>query len=197
MGIEILFASHNVHKVDEIKKLLPAKFTVIGLHDIQFNEVIEEPYDTYEENAIAKASLIFKRTGIRCFADDSGLEVDALEGKPGVLSARYAGQTNNSEENIRKVLNELGDEKNRTASFQSVIAYISGDEHITVFKGKVEGKINYTPLGKGGFGYDPIFIPDGFEETFGQLPETIKNKISHRAKAMEKFVEYLNQQHAQ
>jgi XTP/dITP diphosphohydrolase len=191
MGIEILFASHNIHKVGEIKKLLPPKYSLIGLHDIKFTEEIPEPFDSYEENSIAKATLIFQRTGIRCFADDSGMEVDALGGRPGVLSARFSGAANNSEDNIKKVLTELGDEKNRTARFQSVIAYISTGENINVFKGTVEGRISYTPLGKGGFGYDPIFIPEGFEETFGQLPEEIKNKISHRAKAMQKFIEYL------
>lgn len=192
MEVEILFVSNNIHKIDEVKKLLPAKYSLIGLHDILFTEEIQEPFNSYQENAIAKASFVFKRTGIRCFADDSGLEIDALGGRPGVMSARYAGQSNNSVENIRKVLNELGEEQNRCARFQSVIAFISSEEHISIFKGTVEGKINFEPLGNGGFGYDPIFIPDGFEETFGQLTEAIKNRISHRAKAMEKLVDYLS-----
>lgn len=192
--MEILFASHNSHKVNEIKKLLPANYSLIGLNDIHFTEEIPEPYFSFVENAVAKATFIFERTRTKCFADDSGLEVDALGGRPGVFSARYAGTSNDSDANIRKVLSELGDAENRTARFQAVIAYISSVEQINIFTGTVEGKISFSPAGGGGFGYDPIFIPDGFEETFGELTQSIKNKISHRAKAMQKFVEYLGRQ---
>src|SRR5688572_16685815 len=135
MKAEILFASHNSHKVDEVRKLLPDGFTLIGLRDINWTEEIPEPFFSYEENAKAKASLIFNKTGIRCFADDSGLEVDVLGGKPGVLSARYAGPDNNSLNNINKVLDELGDSKNRTARFQAVIAFITGENNFEIFSG--------------------------------------------------------------
>ena len=191
MRKEILFASNNEHKVNEVRKLLPERYSVLSLNDIHWTEDIPEPFETYEENAKAKAYFVFDRTGMSCFADDSGLEVDSLHGRPGVLSARYAGETKNSEDNIERILAELGNNENRKARFQAVIVFIHDDGQIATFTGTVEGRINFKPVGSGGFGYDPIFIPEGFDETFGQLPESIKNKISHRAKAMQKFVEYL------
>lgn len=188
---EILFASANEHKVNEVRKLLPAGYSLVSLNDIGWTMDIPEPFDTYEENAKAKACFVFDQTGINCFADDSGLEVDALQGRPGVFSARYAGEAKSSKDNIEKVLVELGDCENRKARFRAVIVFIHGERQIETFKGTVEGKINFKPAGTGGFGYDPVFIPEGFDETFGQLPESIKNKISHRAIAMQKFVDYL------
>jgi XTP/dITP diphosphohydrolase len=189
---ELLFVSSNPHKVDEIRKLLPADFHLVGLSDINWTNEIPEPFETFEENAGAKVSLVFKHTGIPCFADDSGLEVDALDKRPGVFSARYAGENKSSEENIKRVLKELGDTKNRTARFVAVIAYQPKENEIKIFRGTVEGHISYSPLGKEGFGYDPVFIPDGFDQTFGQLSPLIKKSISHRAKAMAMFLAFLN-----
>ncbi len=189
---EILFASSNLHKVEEIRKLLPASYSLIGLQDIKWTMDIPEPFHTFEENAKAKAYFVYDRTGISCFADDSGLEIDALDGKPGVLSARYAGDKRDSTDNICKVLDELGNSRNRKARFHASIAYLSGLNEIHVFNGIIEGSIGYEPIGESGFGYDPIFIPEGFNQTFGQLPAELKNKISHRAVAMRKFVKFLN-----
>ena len=191
VGREILLATHNAHKAQEVKDLLPSGYSLLTLSDINWTLEIPEPFDTYEENAKAKAYFIFDRTGISCFSDDSGLAVDALKGEPGVHSARYAGNGRNSHENIDKVLRKLSGETNRRASFYAVIAYVTANE-IQIFKGIVEGKITDAALGDSGFGYDPIFIPDGFDMTFGQMDSKLKNKISHRAKAMEKFVSYLS-----
>ena len=192
MSKEILFATHNAHKAEEVKALLPPGYSLLTLSDINWTLEIPEPFDTYEENAKAKAYFIFDRTGIPCFADDSGLAVDALKGEPGVRSARYAGPGRNSQDNIDKVLHELSGQTNRKASFCAVIAYVTANE-IQLFKGIVGGNITYAPLGDSGFGYDPIFVPDGFVRTFGQMDSSLKNKISHRAKAMEKFVSFLSE----
>lgn len=171
--------------------MLPAHYKLLGLHDINWSSPIPEPFSTYEENAKAKAYEVFSKTGIDCFADDSGLEIDALDGAPGVFSARYAGDEKNDRSNIEKVLDIMKNTRQRAAKFIAVIAYVS--HHQTIyFKGTVEGKITDFPFGSGGFGYDPIFIPDGFDQTFSELDETIKNKISHRAKAMQQFISFLN-----
>ncbi|MFZ1679273.1 MAG: RdgB/HAM1 family non-canonical purine NTP pyrophosphatase [Saprospiraceae bacterium] len=188
---EILFASNNNHKVEEIRFLLPDGYSLLGLRDINWTMEIPEPFETYEENAKAKAYFVFDRTGMNCFADDSGLEIDVLDGRPGVFSARYGGIERDSVVNMQKVLSELKDQSNRSARFHSVIAYLDESKEMHVFKGKVEGTIAHTPAGHGGFGYDPIFIPEGFDQTFGQLPDSLKNKISHRAVAMEKFISFL------
>jgi len=187
---EILFVSHNDHKVTEIRKMLPDHFSLLGLRDIQWSAEIPEPFHTYADNAKAKAYAVFERTGLPCFADDSGLEIDALDGRPGVYSARYSGPNANSKLNIEKVLEELGDTDNRSARFHAAIAFIHAEE-TKIFAGTVEGTITHTPFGDGGFGYDPIFIPEGFDRTFAELPDDLKNMISHRALAMGKFVEYL------
>ncbi len=188
---EILFASHNRHKVEEIRFLLPDGYSLLGLRDIDWILEIPEPFDTYEENAKAKAYFVFDRTGLNCFADDSGLEIDALDGRPGVFSARYGGSERDSHVNMQKVLSEMKDQSNRSARFHSVIAYLDEAKEMHVFNGKIEGTIAQAPAGHAGFGYDPIFIPVGFDQTFGQLPDRIKNKISHRALAMEKFISFL------
>ncbi|MEP6793944.1 MAG: RdgB/HAM1 family non-canonical purine NTP pyrophosphatase [Saprospiraceae bacterium] len=188
---EILFASHNSHKVDEIRFLLPDGYSLLGLRDINWTMEIPEPFETYEENAKAKAYFVFDRTGLNCFADDSGLEIDALDGRPGIFSARYGGSERDSNINMQKVLSELEDQSNRKARFLSVIAYLDESKEMHVFEGEVEGTIAHAPTGQGGFGYDPIFIPNGFDLTFGQLPDRLKNKISHRALAMEKFISFL------
>lgn len=188
---EILLASHNAHKVKEIKELLPAPYKLLSLADINWDTDIPEPFETYDENAKEKAFFIFKRTGIPCFADDSGLEIDELEGRPGVRSARYSGDGKSTHDNIKKVLFELSNATNRSAAFYTVIAYVKSDHEMNFFRGIVYGQITFSPVGDSGFGYDPIFIPDGFDKTFGELDETLKNRISHRAKAMEKFISFL------
>ncbi len=188
----LLFASGNTHKVEEVRQLLPAPYQLLGLNDIQWTSDIPEPFDTFEDNAKAKVSLIFNHSGYPCFADDSGLEVDALNGRPGVYSARYAGEQRNSNDNIAKVLAELESETFRSARFTAVIAYQLNADEVYLFKGRVDGSIAYYPSGNGGFGYDPVFIPAGFDRTFGELSSSVKNAISHRAMAMRKFLEFLN-----
>ena len=187
----LLFASQNRHKLEEIRPLIPTPYQLKNLADIGWTDEIPEPFETFEENAKAKTQYIFQRTGLSCFAEDSGLEVDALQGRPGVYSARYAGKHGHSEENIRKVLIELGSRPDRTARFTAVIAWQVNHETIHLFRGRVEGSISMTAEGKNGFGYDPIFIPAGFDQTFGQLPVSIKQSISHRAKALRLFLEAL------
>ncbi|HJW27826.1 MAG TPA: non-canonical purine NTP pyrophosphatase [Saprospiraceae bacterium] len=212
--MKLLFASSNAHKLREIEVLLPAGFTLIGLQDIQWTEDIPEPYPSLEENAAAKASYVFERTGIPCFAEDSGLFIDALDGRPGVLSARYAGEHGHSEANNEKVLAQLRqreseivrerdvesvreresesvNDNSRAATFKAVIAYQRDFDHRFFFKGQVSGSISDVPRGHHGFGYDPIFIPSGFNQTFGELSTSLKSRISHRAKATQAFVKFL------
>lgn len=191
---QLLFASANRHKLEEIRQIIPAAYMLLGLNDYSVDEEIPEPFDTFEANAAAKASYVYKKTGIPCFADDSGLVVDALDGRPGVLSARYAGEHKSSEENVRKLLSELTGIRDRTARFIAVIAYQENEKDVLLFKGTIEGTINYTPAGAGGFGYDPVFIPSGFDQTFAQLAPALKNQISHRAKAIKLFLQYLSEQ---
>lgn len=189
---KLLFVSQNQHKVKEMKRLLPPTLHLLGLADIGWTKEIPEPFDTFEANATHKAAFVFARTGLPCFADDSGLEVEALQGKPGVFSARYAGEPSNSEANVEKVLAELGDRDHRAARFVDVIAYAEGNGLTHIFRGEVEGRIPIAVMGQNGFGYDPIFIPAGFDQTFGQLPSSLKDRISHRAKAIRLFLSYLN-----
>lgn len=191
---QLLFASANRHKLEEIRQIIPAAYMLLGLNDYSVDEEIPEPFDTFEANAAAKASYVYKKTGIPCFADDSGLVVDALDGRPGVLSARYAGEHKSSEENVSKLLSELTGIRDRTARFIAVIAYQENEKDVLLFKGTIEGTINYTPAGAGGFGYDPVFIPSGFDQTFAHLAPALKNQISHRAKAIKLFLQYLSEQ---
>ena len=191
---QLLFASANRHKLEEIRQIIPAAYKLSGLNDYSVHEEIPEPFDTFEANAAAKATYVYKKTGIPCFADDSGLVVDALDGRPGVLSARYAGEHKSSEENVSKLLSELTGIRDRTARFIAVIAYQENEKDVLLFKGTIEGTINYTPAGAGGFGYDPVFIPSGFDQTFAHLAPALKNQISHRAKAIKLFLQYLSEQ---
>ncbi len=191
---QLLFASANLHKMEEMRQIIPADYLLSGLNDYSIHEEIPEPFDTFAANAAAKASYVYKKTGIACFADDSGLVVDALDGRPGVLSARYAGEHKSSEENVRKVLSELNGRKDRTASFIAVIAFQPNKTDLFLFRGSIEGTITYTPSGTGGFGYDPVFIPAGFDKTFAQLSPKLKNQISHRAIAMKLFLNFLSGQ---
>lgn len=189
---KIIFASHNEGKIAEIKQILaPFKIDVLSYKDVEFPDV-EETGTTFAENSLLKSSAIAKFTGIACLADDSGLCVDALNGAPGVYSARYAPNRDFAK-GMEKLLIEMqkSDNKSRAAHFSCVISlcYPSGEYHI--FEGKVEGKIAEHKRGNGGFGYDPLFIPDGYDESFAELGAEVKNKISHRGRAMQKLLEYL------
>jgi XTP/dITP diphosphohydrolase len=188
--MKLIFATHNKNKAKEVKSLMPSFIELLSLDDINFHDEIDETASTLEGNAILKAKTIFEKTGINCFADDSGLLVDALNGEPGVYSARYAGEQKNDQDNMRKLLHELNDKSNRNAHFKTVMALIiDGKEYL--FEGKIEGKIITEKLGSNGFGYDPIFVPDRYNETFAQLDSETKNKISHRARALQKMLEFL------
>ncbi len=188
---QLIFATHNAHKADEVKLIVGNLFEVKNLSDINFFDEIPETGNTFKENALQKAQYLYNRLNCNCFADDSGLSVDALKGEPGVLSARYAGEPSNSQRNTEKLLNALKNISNRKAQFTTVIAVIlDGQTHF--FEGIIHGSITESPRGEGGFGYDPIFIPDGYDKTFAELPAEIKNKISHRAIAMQKFKQFIN-----
>lgn len=191
MKMKLIFATHNKNKLKEVKSLVPSSIELLSLDEINFHDEIEETADTIEGNALLKAKTIFEKTGISCFADDSGLLVDALNGAPGVYSARYAGEQKNDQDNMRKLLQELKDNPNRNAHFKTAMALIiDGKDYL--FEGKIEGKIITEKLGANGFGYDPIFVPDGYNETFAQLDSETKNKISHRAKAIKQLLEFIN-----
>lgn len=194
--MKIVFATNNKNKLAEIRDMLGDKIEVMSLADINCHEDIPETADTLEENALQKARYVFDKYGMSCFADDTGLEVDALGGEPGVYSARYAGgEGHDSEANMAKLMQKLGDNDNRKARFRTVIALItgSGDDVVKLFEGVAEGDIIREKRGGEGFGYDPIFRPEGYDKTFAELGHEIKNKISHRARAVQKLVEYLKQ----
>ena len=188
---ELIFVTHNAHKSEEVKAIVGNNFNVKNLSDINMFDEIPETGSTFKENALQKAQYLYDKLKCNCFADDSGLSVDALNGEPGVLSARYAGEPSNSQRNTEKLLNVLKDETNRKAQFIIVIAVIL-DGKTYFFEGIIHGTITKSPQGEGGFGYDPIFIPDGYDKTFAELPADVKNKISHRAIAMEKFKQFIN-----
>jgi len=190
--MKLVFATHNQNKVKEVQLLLPESIHILSLNDIGCHEEIPEIADSLEGNAILKANFVTARYGYDCFADDTGLLVDALNGAPGVLSARYAGNENNSEANMNKLLNALRNYSNRKAQFKTVIA-LNLNSAQYLFEGQVQGEITSEKRGNHGFGYDPIFKPDGFEETFAELPIAIKNSISHRAKAVKKLLLFLNE----
>lgn len=187
---KIVFATHNAHKLEEVKKILEDKFDVVGLSDIGCFDEIPETAETLEENALAKAQFIFKKYGMDCFADDTGLEVEALDGKPGVFSARYAGEPSNSFNNVQKILTEMAGKTNRKARFRTVIALVEKGE-TSYFEGIIKGQIGYNRKGANGFGYDPIFIPKGRDISFAEMDSVEKNTISHRALAVQKLVDYL------
>ncbi len=188
---KIVFATNNKHKLQEVKAILAGKADVLGLADIGCNDDIPETGNTLEENALLKARYVYEKFNTGCFADDTGLEIEALDGRPGVYSARYAGEPTNSVNNMEKVLHEMEGISNRTAQFRTVIAFIEKDE-IQLFEGIVKGKIAEKPEGNGGFGYDPVFIPEGYEHSFATLSPEMKNSISHRARAVAKLSAYLS-----
>ena len=188
--MDLIFATHNQNKVEEIRALLP-HFNISSLSDVGYNEEIEETGKTLEENAELKAKTVLEKTGKACFADDTGLEVEALNNEPGVYSARYAGEPANSENNMDKVLSKLSANENRNAAFRTVIAFVDETGASTHFEGSVEGEILKERAGGAGFGYDPIFRPMGYEQSFAEMTPVRKNEISHRGKAVARFVEYL------
>lgn len=189
--MELIFASNNSGKIIEIKNLIPPTVSVFPLKEAGIHVEIPEPYDTFKQNAWAKADYIFKATGKNCFAEDSGLVVPALNGAPGVYSARYAGEPSNDQANNEKLLQAIKGINSKDAYYQAVICLIlNGD--VYYFEGKCEGTITTNPRGTGGFGYDPLFIPKGYDQTFAELPLAEKNKISHRAAAMQQFSSFLN-----
>ena len=186
----LIFATNNQHKVDEIRKVLGDIFDVITLKEAGITIDILEPYNTLEENATEKSKTIYSLTGKDCFSEDTGLEVETLNREPGVKSARYAGENRSDNDNIQKLLSNLVNESNRRARFRTVISLIrEGKEH--QFEGICEGTITTEPRGEKGFGYDPIFIPDGSEKTFAEMSIEEKNKYSHRKKATEKLINFL------
>ncbi len=187
---ELLFATNNKHKLFEIRQILKNRIIIKSLPEIGFNEDIPETNPTLEGNALQKARYIFDRYHINCMADDTGLEIKALDGKPGVYSARYAGEKCSFEDNMNKVLKEMKDIKNRKAKFRTVIALIWDKEEF-LFEGEVAGSITTEKHGYEGFGYDPIFLPDGETMTFAELPIEYKNRISHRGRATEKLIAFL------
>lgn len=187
--MELVFASNNQHKVNEIQAMIGHAIKLRSLKDIDCTEEIPETGRTFEENAGQKSWFVYEKFGLNCFADDSGLEIDALGGEPGVDSAHYSG-SRDFEQNIQLVLDKLGDSEQRTARFKTVISLIIDGEEF-LFEGSVEGKITRGRSGSEGFGYDPIFKPEGYDISFAEMSANEKNRISHRAKATEKLISFL------
>ena len=188
--MQLVFATNNKNKILEVQQMLPSTIEIISLESIGCFEDIPETADTIEENAILKANYVTEKYGYDCFADDTGLEVEALDGEPGVFSARYAGEQCNDDENMNKLLEALSDKPNRNAQFKTVIALnLNGKQHL--FTGIAKGKITLNKTGNQGFGYDPIFQPEGFSKTFAQLSLEEKSQISHRGKAMRQLIAFL------
>ncbi|MCC6722611.1 MAG: RdgB/HAM1 family non-canonical purine NTP pyrophosphatase [Bacteroidia bacterium] len=192
--MKLVFATNNKYKLNEITAILNSvnnsEFEILSLADIGFIDEIQETGSTLEQNALIKAMAVYNKFGIDCFADDSGLETEALDGKPGIYSARYSGENSSYIQNNEKLLDELKNKTNRNACFRTVIALILKGE-IYYFEGKINGKINEIPLGNYGFGYDPLFIPYGYNITFAQMPEELKNTLSHRKIAISKMADFL------
>lgn len=190
MSLQLVFATNNRHKLEEVAAKIDGNIRLLTLEDIGCTEDIEETGTSFEENASIKSRYVHDKYDLNCFGDDSGLIIDALNGEPGVYSARYAGEHGNHAANIAKVLDKMKDLEDRSARFKTVISLIwNGQEHF--FEGSVEGTIRHQPAGNGGFGYDPIFQPDGYDITFAEMTMDAKNKISHRARAMEKLITFL------
>lgn len=190
MRKKFVFATNNTHKLEEVTAILGDKVEVLSMKDIRCTADIPETADTLAGNALLKARFIYENYQMDCFADDTGLEVEALDGAPGVYSARYAGDAHNSEANMKKLLHDLEGVENRKARFRTVFALIiDGKEHL--FEGIINGEITKTRRGASGFGYDPIFIPEGYTQTFAEMGNQLKNKISHRALATNKLCNFL------
>ena len=187
----LVFATNNAHKLDEVRKITQGLVRIVSLNEIGCHDDIPETADTLEGNALLKARYVAQRYGCDCFADDTGLEVEALDNAPGDYSARYAGTGHDSEANMRKLLREMEGKNNRKARFRTAIALIRKG-HEQLFEGIVNGSITTEKRGDSGFGYDPIFQPEGFEDTFAQLGDDVKNAISHRALACQKLAAFLS-----
>ena len=188
----LVFATGNSHKLQEVQGLFKEGFALSCLKDVNITEEIPETADNLKDNALQKAWYVYNKCGISCFADDTGLEVEALDGAPGVYSARYAGEQKDSKQNMLLLLENMKGKTNRNARFRTIIAYIDENAEEHIFEGEIRGKIIENMAGENGFGYDPIFVPEGYNETFAELSSEIKNTISHRARAMEKFISYIN-----
>jgi XTP/dITP diphosphohydrolase len=188
--MKLVFCTNNQHKIDEVTHIMPSGFSFLKLKDIEFYDDIPEPYDTLEENSLTKAKTIYDLTGHSAFAEDTGLFIEALNGEPGVKSARYSGEHGDSTANIRKVLEGLRELTNRKAYFKTVVTLIFKG-HIHQFSGECHGHISHALHGQDGFGYDPIFIPAGYDITFAEMPAAQKNVISHRKKAFDAFSDFL------
>jgi len=188
--MKLVFATHNSHKLREVQDMIGNKVDLISLLDLEFNEDIAEPFPSLEENALIKARTIHQRFNMNCFAEDTGLEIDSLGGEPGVLSARYAGENKNSEENIRLVLSKMKGITNRSAQFRTVLALILNNKEY-FFEGIIRGNISAEKSGTKGFGYDPIFVPLGYTKSFAEMTAAEKNQISHRYKAIEQLAIFL------
>ena len=191
--MQLVFATHNNNKLKEVQVLFPEEIELLSLEDIGCFDEIPETASHLEGNAIIKANFVTENYGYPCFADDTGLLVDALDGAPGVYSARYAGEQKNADDNMDKLLLQLKDRSNRSAHFKTVIALNLNNEQI-LFKGIVQGEITTVKQGKKGFGYDPIFKPNGYDQTFAELPLSVKNEISHRAKALQQLLAFFKNQ---
>ncbi|NSW45963.1 MAG: RdgB/HAM1 family non-canonical purine NTP pyrophosphatase [Bacteroidales bacterium] len=190
--MDLIFASNNKHKAEEIRLLLPTHIRLLTLSEVGFFKEIEETGLTLEENARIKARTVFNEIKQPVFADDTGLEVEALGGKPGVYSARYAGEDGNSDANMKKLLREMKDIQNRNAQFRCCIVLIVNEKEY-LFNGIVRGTIAHSPRGNNGFGYDPIFVPEGDIHTFAEIPLCVKNTLSHRTLAIKQMIEFINQ----
>ena len=192
METNLVFATNNEHKLTEVKEIVGDTFHVLSLKEIGCFEDIPETADTLEGNALLKARHVKQKYGYDCFADDTGLEIKALHNAPGVYSARYAGEAKDANANMRKALNELQNETDRSARFRTVIALILGEEEY-LLEGSIEGTIIYEARGKAGFGYDPVFVPQGYTETFAEMEIGLKNAISHRAEAIKKLKQLIDE----
>ncbi|MFZ6011821.1 MAG: non-canonical purine NTP diphosphatase [Bacteroidota bacterium] len=188
--LQLVAATNNLHKISEIRPMLEPDFRILTLSDIGCSEDLREDHDTLQANALQKAEFVYRQFQVPCFADDSGLEVVALDNAPGVYSARYAGEQKNSDDNIDLLLKNLQGESNRAAQFRTVIALV-GFHGTHLFEGFIKGKIIHERRGAEGFGYDPIFLPDGFNRTFAEMNTAEKNTLSHRAMAIQKLVDFL------
>ncbi len=187
---KLVFATNNAHKLEEVRAVLDNKIEIISLNELGCYDDIPETADTLEGNALIKAEYVFNKFEMACIADDTGLEVEALNGEPGVYSARYGGEPHNAQKNMQKLLTNLKGIENRKARFRTVIVLKDAEREL-YFEGTIHGHISETPSGAAGFGYDPVFVPDGYNKSFAELGPELKNKISHRALAVEELIRFL------
>ena len=193
MKRSLVFATGNQHKLEEVQGLLGKDFALSCLNDVGITQEIPETANTLHENALQKALFVYERCHCACFADDTGLEIEALNGEPGVFSARYAGSQKDSLANMQLVLKKMQNQSNKNAQFRTVIAYVNEQGEPFLFEGVVKGTIIDSPRGQEGFGYDPIFVPEGYQETFAELSLEVKNSMSHRGRAIQKLNAFLTQ----